>query len=68
MNAGWILIVALHTTGGRFVDKLELGPFATKKACQAVKVQGFNQWKLNKVCVSTAHWEGRDVDSGVAPD
>ena len=37
MTGGWILIVALHTTSGKFVDKFELGPFATKQACMATK-------------------------------
>jgi hypothetical protein len=68
MTAGWILIIALHTTSGQFVDKFELGPFATKKACMATKISGLNQFKKNKVCVTVAHWEGRDIDSGVAPD
>jgi len=68
MTGGWILIVALHTTSGKFVDKFELGPFLTKQACMATKISGLNQFKKNKVCVSQAHWEGRDIDSGVAPD
>ena len=68
MTAGWILIVALHTTSGKFVDKFELGPFPTKQACMATKISGLNQFKKNKVCVSQAHWEGRDIDSGVASD
>ena len=68
MTAGWILIVALHTTSGKFVDKFELGPFPTKQACMATKISGLNQFKKNKVCVSQAHWEGRDIDSVVAPD
>lgn len=68
MTAGWILIVALHTTGGKFVDKFAVGTFPTKKACMAMKIEGLNQWKLNKVCVSTAHFKGRSIDPGVALD
>lgn len=68
MNNAWILIVALHTTSGKFVDKFELGPFPNKQACMATKISGLNQWKLNKVCVSQTHWEGRNIDPGVLPD
>jgi hypothetical protein len=68
MTGGWILIIMLHTTGGKFVDKIELGPFATKQACQAVKLSGINQFKKNRVCVSQAHFEGRDIDPGITPD
>jgi hypothetical protein len=68
MTAGWILIIAINTTGGKFVEKIEFGTFPTKKACMAVKIEGLNQWKLSKVCVSKAHWEGRTIDPGVTPD
>ena len=68
MTAGWILIVALHTTSGQFVEKIEFGTFPTKKACMDMKIDGFNRWKLSKVCVSKAHWEGRTIDPGVALD
>ena len=68
MTGGWILIIALSTTSGQFVQKIEFGPYATKKACMAVKIQGLNQWKLNKVCVTQSHWEGREIDPGVALD
>lgn len=68
MTGGWILIIALHTTSGQFVQKIELGPFATKKSCASIKVLGLNQFKKHRVCVSQAHWEGREFDNGVAPD
>ena len=68
MTAGWILIVALHTTSGKFVDKFELGPFPTKQSCQATKISGLNQFKKNKVCVTAAHFEGRTIDNGIALD
>jgi len=68
MTGSWILIVALHTASGQFVDKLSFDGFATKKACMAVKIQDPDQLKLRKVCVSKAHWEGRTIDPGVNPD
>lgn len=68
MTGGWILIVALHTTSGQFIQKIEFGTFPTKKDCMAIKIEGLNQWKLNKVCVSKSHWEGRSIDPGVTPD
>lgn len=68
MTGGWILIVALHTTSGQFVDKFELGPFASRQACLSTKIAGLNQFKKNRVCVSQAHFEGRSIDPGVTPD
>ena len=68
MTGGWILIVALHTTSGQFVDKFELGPFVSKQACLSTKISGLNQFKKNRVCVSQAHFEGRSIDPGVTPD
>ena len=68
MTGGWILIVALHTTSGQFIQKIGFGTFPTKKDCMAIKIEGLNQWKLNKVCVSKSHWEGRSIDPGVTPD
>lgn len=68
MGSGWVLIIALHTTSGKFVDKFELGTFPTKQACMSVKISGLNQFKKYKTCVTQSHWEGRDIDSSVAPD
>jgi len=64
----WVLIIILNTTGGKFVDKLEIKGFGSKQQCQAAQINGFNQWKLEKVCVTRAHFEGRTIDPGVAPD
>lgn len=68
MGSGWVLIIALHTTSGQFVDKFELGIFPTKKSCMETKISGLNQFKKYKTCVSQAHFEGRAIDSGTAPD
>jgi hypothetical protein len=68
MTAGWILIIAINTTGGKFVEKVSIGPFATKQQCQAARVEGLNRFKLEKACVTQAHFEGRTIDPGVAPD
>jgi hypothetical protein len=68
MTTTWILIVALQTSSGKFVKKLEFGPYETKNACLSNKVPETHRWKSFKLCVSKAHWEGLDVDPGVVPD
>ena len=68
MTAGWILIIMINTTSGKFVEKVAIGPFATIKQCQAARIDGLNRFKLEKVCVSQAHFEGRTIDPGVALD
>lgn len=68
MTAGWILIIMINTTSGKFVEKIAIGPFATKQQCQAARIEGLNRFKLEKVCVTQAHFEGRSIDPGVAPD
>jgi len=68
MTSAWILIIIFNTTSGKFVDKLEIKGFVTKQQCLAAQVSGINQFKLEKVCVTRAHFEGRTIDPGVAPD
>jgi hypothetical protein len=68
MTAGWILIIAINTTGGKFIEKIAVGPFANKQQCQAARVEGLNRFKLEKVCVTQAHFEGRTIDPGVPLD
>jgi hypothetical protein len=68
MGSGWVLIIALHTTSGKFVDKFEIGTFPTKQACMTAKISGLNQFKKSKVCVTQDHFEGRSIDSDVSPD
>jgi hypothetical protein len=68
MTAGWILIIAINTTSGKFVEKIAIGPFATRQQCQAARIDGLNRFKLEKACVTQNHFEGRTIDSGVAPD
>jgi hypothetical protein len=68
MTSGWILIIMIYTTGGQFVEKVAVGPFANKQQCQAARFDGLKRFKLEKVCVTTAHFEGRTIDPGVAPD
>lgn len=68
MTAGWILVVVISTTSGKFVEKVAVGPFASKQQCQAARFDGLNRFKLEKVCVTVSHFEGRTIDPGVAPD
>jgi hypothetical protein len=68
MTAGWILIIAINTTGGKFIEKIAIGPFASRQQCQAARIEGLKRFKLEKVCVTQAHFEGRTIDPGVAPD
>lgn len=68
MTAGWILIIMINTTSGKFVEKVAVGPFATKQQCQAARIDGLKRFKLEKVCVTEAHFEGRTIDPGVTPD
>jgi hypothetical protein len=64
----WILVVMIYTTSGQFVEKVAVGPYASKKQCQAAKFDGLKRFRLETVCVTQAHWEGKTVDPGVAPD
>jgi hypothetical protein len=68
MTTSWILVVMIYTTSGQFVEKVAVGPYASKKQCQAAKFDGLKRFKLETVCVTQAHWEGRTIDPGVAPD
>lgn len=68
MTTSWILVVMIYTTSGQFVEKVAVGPYASKKQCQAAKFDGLRRFKLETVCVTQAHWEGKTVDPGVAPD
>lgn len=68
MTAGWILIIMINTTSGKFVEKVAIGPFVNKQQCQTARIDGLKRFKLEKICVSQAHFEGRDIDPGVALD
>jgi hypothetical protein len=68
MTAGWILIIMINTTSGKFVEKIAIGPFATRQQCQAAKIEGLNRFRLEKACVTQAHFEGRTIDPGMALD
>lgn len=68
MTTGWILVIALSTTSGKFVEKVSIGPFTTKQQCMNAKIEGLNRFKLDKVCVSSEHFNGRKIDDGVALD
>ena len=68
----WILIIAMHSPGGDFIDKQTMG-FNSKKDCVAVRVQLPNldypmRVKHKGVCVTKDHWEGKKQMPGVAYD
>jgi hypothetical protein len=71
MNS-WILIIAIYSPGGDFIDKQTIA-FNSKKDCEAVKVQLTNldspmKVKHKGLCVTRDHWEGKKQMSGVAYD
>lgn len=68
MSVEWILVIAINTTGGKFVEKIAIGTFANKQQCQAAQIEGLNRFKLEKACVTQAHFDGRTIDPGTAPD
>ena len=71
MNS-WILIVAMYSPGGDFLNKSGI-EFQSKKDCEAVKLQLSQldspmQVKHKGLCVTKAHWEGKKQMPGVAYD
>ena len=68
MSTSWILVVLIYTTSGQFVEKVAVGPYASKKQCQAARFDGLKRFRLETVCVTQSHFEGKTVDPGVAPD
>jgi hypothetical protein len=68
MATGWVLIIMIYTTSGKYVEKIAIDNFATRQHCQAARIDGLQRFKLEKVCVSKGHFEGRTIDPGVAPD
>lgn len=72
MNGSWILIIALYSPGGDFMDKNIL-KFETKRDCEAVRVQLPKldtpmKVKHKGVCVTKEHWEGTKPMPGVSYD
>ena len=68
----WILIIAMHSPAGDFMDKQTLA-FNSRKDCEAVKAQLSNldhpmRVKHKGLCVTRDHWEGKKQMSGVAYD
>jgi hypothetical protein len=72
MTASWILIIAMHSPAGDFMDKQTLA-FNSRKDCEAVKAQLSNldhpmRVKHKGLCVTRDHWEGKKQMPGVAYD
>ena len=72
MGYSWILIIAMYTPGGDFINKSTI-EFANKKDCELVKKQlpsmdhPFHV-QHKGLCVTRAHWEGKKQMPGVAYD
>jgi hypothetical protein len=72
MTHSWILIIAMHSPAGDFMNKETIG-FESKRACEAVKAQLPNldnpmRVKHKGLCVTRDHWEGKKQMPGVAYD
>ena len=68
----WILIIAMYSPGGDFINKTSI-EFKTTKDCEAVKIQLAQldspmQIKHKGLCVTRDHWEGKKQMPGVAYD
>ena len=69
----WVLIIAMHSPGNDYIDKVPV-VMPSKTACmRAVKdlpQRGENPMGLifKGRCVTMAHWTGKKKDKGVALD
>jgi len=71
MNS-WILIIAMYSPGGDFINKSTLS-FTNKTECEAVRKQlpaldSPLHVRHKGLCVTQAHWEGKKQMPGVAYD
>lgn len=71
MNA-WVLIIAMYSPGGDFMDKRHL-VLPDQKACvqakaQIEKTESPMGVKVKGLCVTQAHWEGKKQMKGVDYD
>jgi hypothetical protein len=72
MSYSWILIIAMYSPGGDFMNKDTL-QFNSRKDCEAVRVQLKNLdhplgVRHKGLCVTRDHWEGKKQMPGVAYD
>ena len=72
MTYSWVLIIAMYSPAGDFMDKHTV-TFASQKACEAVKIQLSKLDHPMKVqhkglCVTRDHWEGKKQMPGIAYD
>jgi hypothetical protein len=68
----WILIIAMFSPSGDFIDKRTV-EFRSRKDCEAVKIQLSkldNPMRVTHkgLCVTRDHWEGKKQMPGVAYD
>jgi hypothetical protein len=69
----WVLLIALLSPGGNFIDKVPV-EMPTKAACQKA-VKGLPQpgespmgVQYKGICVTMDHWTGKKKDKGVVFD
>ena len=72
MTYSWVLIIAMYSPAGDFMDKTTV-TFANQKSCEAVKIQLSKLDHPMKVqhkglCVTRDHWEGKKQMPGIAYD
>jgi len=61
----WMLIIALMQPGtDTYLDKVVIGPFVSESVCKSARVEGMDRFKVQRVCVTADHWEGRPSKGG----
>ena len=60
----WMLIIALMQPGGKYVDKIVVGPFPSESVCKMARIEGMDHLVPQRLCVSMDHWEGRTSKGG----
>lgn len=72
MMSEWVLIIAMFSPGGEFMDKRTVD-FKTQADCQAVagqlgRLDNAQRVKHRGLCVTRDHWTGKKQMKGVAYD
>ena len=73
MASSWILLIMMYSPGGDFIDKYAEGPIATQKQCE-IRRASVNGTKDSLgithrgICITEAHWTGKEVMAGVPLD
>jgi hypothetical protein len=72
MMQQWILIIAMYTPGGDYIDKTVVN-FTSQRECESVKAQLPNldhplRVRHKGLCITRDHWTGKRYMPGVALD